>query len=141
MMKHLVFVLTCFVLAGSCFGISESEVLVDRENAVWTAFRDKNADAVKKLLSTDLVAVFSDGIYNFEQRVGGMSKMTMKSFSLGNFNVSMLSNDVAIVSYKAKVENNDGTSRELNCGTVWKMQNGEWKAVFHADMQAETTAK
>ena len=114
---------------------SESETLVARETAVWNAFKNKNADEVKKLVSTDVVAVYSDGIYNFQQRLDGMSKMTMKSFSLGNFNVSMVSNDVAIVSYKAKVQNQDGSSAELNCGTVWNLKNGEWKAVFHSDMK------
>jgi hypothetical protein len=123
--------------ASIAMAVSESEMLVAREKAVWSAFRDKNANEVKKLVSTDVIAVYPDGIYNFQQRLDGMSKMTMKSFSLGNFNVSMLSADVAMISYKAKVENTDGSSSELNCGTVWKMQNGEWKAVFHSDMKAE----
>jgi hypothetical protein len=90
----------------------------------------------KELISIDVVAVYPDGIYNFQQRLDGMSKMTLKSFSLGNFNVSMVSNDVAIVSYRAKVQNQDGSSAELNRGTVWNLRNGEWKAVFHADMAA-----
>ena len=117
--------------------ISESEMLVEREKAVWTAFRDKNVEQVKKLVSTDLIAVYPDGIYTFDMRLSSMSRMTMKSFSLGNFNVSMLSNDIAMISYKAKVENTDGSANELNCGTVWKMQNGEWEAVFHSDMPAQ----
>ena len=111
-------------------------MLVERENAVWNAFKNKNAAEVWKLVSTDLVAVYPDGIYTFEMRLNSMSKVTMKSFALGHFNVSMLSNDLAIVSYKAKVENEDGSARELNCGTVWRMQNGDWKAVFHSDMPA-----
>ena len=125
-----------FATTMIAMAISESEALVVRETAVWNAFKDKNADEVKKLISTDVVAVYPDGIYNFQQRLDGMSKMTMKSFSLGNFNVSMVSNDVAIVSYKAKVQNQDGSTAELNCGTVWNLRNGEWKAVFHADMAA-----
>jgi hypothetical protein len=120
---------------------SESEEMVARETAVWTAFRDKNVDQVKKLVSTDVVAIYPDGIYNFDQRMSSMSKIDMKSFSLGNFNVSMVSNDVAIISCKAKVETNDGSSRELNCGTVWNRKKGEWKAIFHSDMRVETAAK
>ena len=99
-----------FATTMIAMAISESEALVVRETAVWNAFKDKNADEVKKLISTDVVAVYPDGIYNFQQRLDGMSKMTMKSFSLGNFNVSMVSNDVAIVSYKAKVQNQDASS-------------------------------
>jgi hypothetical protein len=132
---------TLFAAASIALAISESEMLVEREKAVWTAFRDKNVDEIKKLVSSDAVMVYPDGIYNFEQRLNGMAKMKMKSFSLGNFNVMMVSNDVGIVSYKAKVENNDGTSEQLNCGTVWNLKNGEWKAVFHSDMKTELPAK
>jgi len=135
--KLICFAAAFFATVAISIAISESEALVDREKAVWNAFRDKNVNEVKKLVSTDLMAVYPDGIYNFEQRLGEMPKMRMKSFTLGNFNVSMLSNDLAMISYKARVQNTDGSASELNCGTVWKMQNGEWKAVFHADMRTE----
>jgi ketosteroid isomerase-like protein len=111
--------------------------IVAQEKAIWKAFNDRNVDQVKKLISTDVLAVYPDGIYNFQQRLDGMSKMTMKSFSLSDFNVSMPSGDVAVISYKAKLGNKDGSSAELNCGTVWNLKNGEWKAVFHSDMKAE----
>jgi ketosteroid isomerase-like protein len=115
----------------------DKEAIIAKEKAVWKAFRDKDAGAVKKLVSTDVVAVYPDGIYNFQQRMDGMSKMTMKSFSLSDFNLSTPSDEIAIVSYKAKVESKDGSSSDLNCATVWNLKNGEWKAVFHSDMRAE----
>ena len=115
----------------------DKEAIIAKEKAVWKAFRDKDADAVKKLVSTDVVAVYPDGIYNFQQRMDGMSKMTMKSFSLSDFNLSTPSDEIGIISYKAKVESNDGSSSDLNCATVWNLKNGEWKAVFHSDMRAE----
>ena len=52
----------------------DKEAIIAKEKAVWKAFRDKDADAVKKLVSTDVVAVYPDGIYNFQQRMDGMSK-------------------------------------------------------------------
>src|SRR5256885_1295206 len=111
------------------------EEIIAKEKAVWNAFNDRNVDEVKKLVSTDVITVYPDGIYNFQQRLDGMSKMTMKSFSLNDFNVSMPDANVAIISYKAKVENKDGSSSDLNCATVWNFKNGEWKAVFHTDMK------
>ena len=117
------------------------EEIIAKEKAVWNAFNDRNVDEVKKLISTDVITVYPDGIYNFQQRLDGMSKMTMKSFSLNDFNVSMPDANVAIISYKAKVENKDGSSSDLNCATVWNLKNGEWKAVFHSDMRAEAPAK
>ncbi|HXX42525.1 MAG TPA: nuclear transport factor 2 family protein [Chthoniobacterales bacterium] len=117
---------------------SDHDDFIAREQAVWNAFKNKNADAVKKLVSTDVVAVYPDGMYNFQQRLDSMDKIEMKSFSLSDFNIVRPAAGVAVISYKAKVENEDGTLSELNCGTVWKIQNGEWKAVFHADMPAQS---
>jgi hypothetical protein len=113
------------------------EEIIAQEKAVWNAFNDRNVDQVKKLISTDVITVYPNGIYNFQQRLDGMSKMTMKSFSLSDFNLSMPDVNVAIISYKAKVENRDGSSADLNCATVWNLKGGEWKAVFHSDMKAE----
>jgi hypothetical protein len=136
MQKSLVFLLTTiFATIAVSIAAPEKDAIIAREKAVWQAFKEKNADEVKKLVSTDLVAVYPDGIYNFQQRMDGMSKMTMKSFSLSDFNLSMPSDEIAIISYKAKVENKDGSSSDLNCATVWNFKNGEWKAVFHADMK------
>ena len=115
----------------------DKEAIIAKEKAVWNAFNDRNADEVKKLISTDVITVYPDGIYNFQQRLDGMSKMTMKSFALRDFNLSIPTDDVAIISYKAKVENKDGGSSDLNCATVWNFKNGEWRAVFHSDMKAE----
>ena len=95
--------------------------IIAKEKAVWNAFNDRNAEQVKKLISTDVITVYPDGIYNFQQRLDGMSKMTMKSFSLNDFNVSMPDANIAIISYKAKVENKDGGSSDLNCATVWNL--------------------
>ena len=135
---------SCTLLAIVCsLFVSAAAIDTDfvaRENAVWNAFKNKNADEVKKLVSTDVIAVYPDGIYNFTQRLESMSKIEMKSFSLIDFNVVRPAGDVVVVSYKAKVEGKDGSS-ELNCGTVWNLKNGEWKAVFHSDMKAEQPAK
>src|SRR2546421_684129 len=115
----------------------DKEAIIAKEKAVWNAFNDRNVEEVKKLISTDVITVYPDGIYNFQQRLDGMSKMTMKSFSLNDFNVSMPDANIAIISYKAKLESKDGSSSDLNCATVWNLKNGEWKAVFHSDMKAE----
>ena len=138
MRKHFVFLAALsFAAAASSFAAPDKDAIVFKEKAVWNAFNNRNADEVKKLVSTDVVTVYPDGIYNFQQRLDGMSKMTMKSFSLSDFNLSTPSDQVAIISYKAKVENKDGSSSDLNCATVWNFKNGEWKAVFHTDMRAE----
>ena len=126
-----------FVATQISLAAPNKDEIIAKEKAVWTAFNDRNVDQVKKLVSTDVITVYPDGIFNFQQRLDGMSKMTMTSFALSDFNLSTPSDNVAIIAYKAKVENKDGTSSDLNCATVWNFKNGEWKAVFHSDMKAD----
>ena len=138
MKKEIAFGAVAFLASAVLsIGAPSKDEIIAREKAIWNAFNDRNVDQVKRLISTDVLTVYSDGIYNFQQRLDGMSKMTMKSFSLSDFNVSMPSDDVAVISYKAKVGNKDGSSVELNCGTVWNLKNGEWKAIFHSDIPAQ----
>jgi hypothetical protein len=65
----------------------DKDALIAKEKAIWQAFKDKKADEVKKLVSTDLIAVYPDAIYNFQQRLESMSKIDMKSFFLSDLNV------------------------------------------------------
>src|SRR5438477_8715259 len=110
MRKRFVFLAALsFAAAASSFAAPDKDAIIAKEKAVWNAFNDRNADEVKKLVSTDVVTVYPDGICNFQQRLDGMSKMTMKSFSLNDFNVSMPDANIAIISYTAKVENKDGS--------------------------------
>jgi hypothetical protein len=132
--KHFAYAVWVSIAVAASIAQPSNDDFVARERAVWQAFKDRNADEVKKLVSTDLVAIYPDGIYNFQTRLESMSKIDMKSFSLSDFNVVRPAVDVAMISYNAKVEGNDGLS-DLNCGTVWNLKNGEWKAVFHSDMK------
>jgi hypothetical protein len=97
-------------------------------------------DDLRRLLSPDVVAVYADGIVNMQERLGDMSKNDMKAFSLSDFHIVMPGPDTAIIAYKSKMEGTSGgkdVSGDYNCGTVWNLKNGEWRAVFHSDMRAE----
>jgi hypothetical protein len=120
------------------------EAIISKEKAAWQAYKDKKADEFKKLLSTDLVSVYADGIHSLQQEVDGMSKTDMKSFDLSDFNVVFPNPKTAIITYKAKVEaTSDGkdVSGTYNVGSVWQMAKGQWLAIFHTDMKEETAAK
>lgn len=119
---------------------ADKEAIIAKEKAVWQAFKDKKEDDLRKLLSPDVVAVYADGIVNMQERLGDMSKNDMKSFSLSDFHVLMPDAGTAIIAYKSKMEGASGgkdVSGDYNCGTVWNLKNGEWRAVFHSDMKQE----
>ena len=141
--------LTCAVIAFfATIAIStaapDKDAIIANEKAAWQAFKDKKADDFKKLVSADMVAVYADGIMNMQAELDAMSKRDMKSFSLSDFKVVMTDADTAMIAYKAKVEISMGGKSEsgnYNCGSVWRMKNGAWQAIFHADMKEAKAAK
>lgn len=145
-MKRIISLGVTLLLASIAVSIAapDKEAIIAKEKAAWQAFKDKKADDFRKLVSADLVAVYTIGILNMQKELDAMSKTDMKSFSLGDFNVVMTNADTAIVSYTAKVESSvegKDNSGEYNCGSVWQMKNGQWQGIFHSDMKAETAAK
>ena len=81
-----------------------------------------------------MVAVYADGIYDLQKEIDSMNKTNMMSFDLSDFKVTMADDNTATVTYTAVVKEGDKTTN-YNCGTVWQMKNGEWKAIFHTDAQ------
>jgi hypothetical protein len=145
MKKYITSALTVlFATISVSLAAPDKDALIAKEKSVWQSFKDKKADDFKKLVADDVVAIYADGIKNMKDEMEAMSKTTMKSFSLSDFNVVMPDADTAIISYKAKVEtsaNGKDESGNYNCGSVWNMKNGEWKAVFHADNESRETGQ
>jgi hypothetical protein len=139
MKKLITYTVTAFLAAiAISFAAPENDKqeIISKEKAAWQAFKDKKADEFKKLLSTDLVTVYSDGMHNLQQELDAMSKTDMKSFDLTDFNVMFPNKKTAIITYKAKIEaTSDGkdVSGTYNVGSVWHTANGQWVGIFHTD--------
>jgi hypothetical protein len=145
MKKLITYITTAFLatIAISFAAPDNKDAIISREKAAWQAFKDKKADEFKKLLSTDLVTVYADGMHNLQQEVDGMSKTDMKSFDLSDFKVVFPNPKTAVITYKAKVEaTSDGkdVSGSYNVGSVWHMANGQWIGIFHTDMKEASPA-
>jgi hypothetical protein len=140
MKKLIIYTVTALLatIAISIAATGDKEAIISKEKAAWQAFKDKKADEFKKLLSTDLVSVYADGMHNLQQEVDSMSKTDMKSFDLSDFNVVFPNPKTAVITYKAKIEAmTDGkdVSGTYNVGSVWHAVKGQWVAIFHTDMK------
>jgi hypothetical protein len=146
MKKYMTYAVTAFfaTIVVSIAAPPDKDAMMAKEKAAWQAFKDKKADDFKKLLSPEFVGVYKDGMYTLQKQIDAMQKWDMKSFSLSDSNVVMTDANTAIVTCKAKVEGiYDGkdASGNYNCGSIWQMKNGEWRAIFHTDMIEEAPAK
>ena len=134
-MKKLISYTMMALLATVAVSIAapDKDEIMAKEKAAWQAFKDKDADAFKKLISSDLATVNSDGMHNMEQELAMMGKTEMKSFDLSDFNVTFPNPKTAIVTYKATVEaTSEGkdASGTYNVGSVWQMAKGNWQGSF-----------
>jgi hypothetical protein len=144
MKKLISYAMTALLLtAAASFAAPNKEAVISKEKAAWQAFKDKKADAFKKVISEHLVAVYSDGINDFQKELDAMSKTEMKSFDLSDVNVTFPDPMTAILTYKATVEatqEGKDVGGTFNCGSVWRMEKGKWWGVFHSEAKVETAA-
>ena len=128
-------------MALSIAATPDKDAIMARENEAWQAFKDKNADGFKKLVDKDFKGVYAEGFVTLEQELAEMKNADMKSFALSDFTSFSDEKDVIVTTYKCTMQGSNGgkdTSGTYNCGTVWKMENNVWLAVFHTNVKAET---
>jgi hypothetical protein len=145
MKKLISYTLTAlFVTIAISMASPNKDAIEAKEKAAWQSFKNKKSDDFKKLLSPDLVAVYSPGISNLQKELDAMSKTDMKSYDLSDFNVVFPDPGTAIITYKAKIEaTSEGKdmSGTYNAASVWRMTKGQWQAIFHTDMKEEPAAQ
>lgn len=144
-MKKLVsYTMTAFfaVIAVS-FAAPDKEAIMAKEKEAWQAFKDKNADGFKKVASADVRAVYPDNIANLQDELDSMQKWDMKSFTISDYNTVSSGSDTIITTYKVVIDgtfNGQDMSGTYNAGSVWKMEKGGWKAIFHTNIKEATAA-
>jgi len=120
------------------------DALMAKEKAAWQAFKDKKVDAFKKVVDGDMVGVYAEGVSDMTKELDDMQKWDMKSFAISDYKAISDEKDVMVSSYTVTIEGTyDGkdASGTYNAGSVWKMKNGAWQAIFHTNVKAETAAK
>ncbi len=114
------------------------DMIMEKEKAAWQAFKDKKADDFKKVVDHDMVGVYPDGIADMAKEMSDMQKWDMKSFAISDYKAISDEKDVMVASYTVMIEGTyDGQdmSGTYNAGTVWKLENGKWLAIFHTNIK------
>ena len=139
MKKHLTYLVTVlFASTAVSFAGPDKAAIMAKETAAWQSFKDKKADDFKKLVDKDIRCVYDDGISNMQKELDDMQKWDMKSFEISDFDSFSDEKDVIVTTYTVKVEgtfNGKDASGTYNAGTVWKLENGNWLAIFHTNIK------
>jgi hypothetical protein len=114
--------------------------IIDSEKAAWEAYKNRKADAFKKLMATDYHGVYAEGIQTLETEVADMAKADLQEYSLADIKVVFPYADVAVVTYKATTKgmfNGQDRSGTYNAGSVYIKRGGRWLGVFHTEIKAQ----
>jgi hypothetical protein len=71
------------------------------------------------------------------KELSDMQKWDMKSFTISDYKAHSDEKDVMVTSYTVTLEGTyDGkdASGTYNAGSVWKLENGKWLAIFHTNV-------
>ena len=115
-MKRL-FVLCCITLlaiAPICFSQAKPEkagkpaasesTISDREKSAWDAYKNKQADAFKALMSKEYYGVYAEGMKTLDGELADMAKSDLQDYSFSDVKVVFPHPKMAVMTYKAKVQ-------------------------------------
>ncbi len=145
-MKKYLSLTTVFLCATVAVSIAapDKEALMAKEKSAWQAFKDKKADDFKKVVSTNLVALYASGPSDLQGELADMPKTELKSFTISDYKIVAEGPDTVVTTYKVTTEaTRDGKdiSGTFYAASVWKNDGGEWKAIFHTDTGPSAPAK
>jgi hypothetical protein len=141
-MKKSLSYVVAVLLAGVAvsFAGPDKAAVEAKETAAWQAYKDKNADAFKKVVDKDIRCVYTDGVSNMAKELDDMKTWDIKSFEFSNFDMFSDEKDVIVTTYTVKLDATAGgkdMSGTYTAGSVWKEENGKWLAIFHTNVKAE----
>ena len=144
MKKYITYAMTAlFAMIAVSIAAPDKDAMMAKEKAAWQAFKDKNAADFKKVVDKDFRGVYAEGISNMEKELSDMQKWDMKSFAISDYSAFSDEKDVIVTTYTVKVEGTfegKDASGTYNAGSVWKMEKGEWMAIFHTNVKEEKPA-
>src|SRR5438552_1870695 len=126
------------------FAAPDKAAIEAKEKAAWQTFKDKDAAGFQKEIDKDFKGVYAEGVSDMAKELSDMKKWDMKSFTISDYAAFSDEKDVMVTTYTVKIEGTyDGkdASGAYNAGSVWKMENGAWMAIFHTNVKAETAAQ
>ena len=148
--KFILFCVTLIAVVSVCLAqaspakpaksASNETAITDLETSAWEAYKNKQADAFKKLMSEDYCGEYAEGIKNLDREVADMAKTDLRDYSLADMKVVFPSADVAVITYKTTMQQafeGKDMSGTYNSGSIWVKKGGKWLEVFHTEVKAQ----
>src|SRR4029453_6355840 len=148
--QFILFCMMLVALAPVCFAqaspakpaksASNEKAITDLEKSAWESYKNKQADAFKKLMSQDYCGAYAEALKTLDVEVADMAKTKLRDYSLADMKVVFPSADVAGIRYKTTIQQTSegkDMSGTYNSASVWVKKGGKWLEVFHTEVKAQ----
>ena len=121
------------------------QTLIDLEKGAWEAWKKKDGKYFESFLSDDTIQVNAAGVARKAQIVKGIgsSDCEVRGYTTDGFDVVMLDQDAAILTFSATQDATCGGAAEPSpvwASTVFVRRGGKWLAAFHQETPAQRPA-
>ena len=144
MKKYLAYVVTALIASiGISIAAPDKAAIEAKEKTAWQTFKDKDAAGFQKVVDKDFKGVYAEGLSDMAKELSDMKKWDMKSFTISDYNAVSNGSDTITTTYKVVIDgtfNGQDMSGTYNAGSVWKMENGKWRAIFHTNIKQAPAA-
>lgn len=114
--------------------------ITDLEKSAWEAYKNKQPDAFKALMSKDYYGVYADGVKTLDAELANVPKVDLREYSFSDVKVVFPNPKVAVMTYKVKMQATaDGkdVSGTRNVASVWIQQSGKWVGALHSEANTQ----
>jgi hypothetical protein len=111
------------------------------ESSVWQAFKAKNANAFKALVTANYVGVYDTGPSTIASELNEMKLFNISNFAISHFSARRIDagEDVLTV-YDIDLKGTRGKtdiSGRYHAASVWHHAGNKWLTAFHTEMKAK----
>lgn len=149
-MNHLLIVITFLAAATLCLAYSGAssrlqpvnavqnsfdQMIISRSKESWEAYKNKNAAAMKAIVTDDFASVTQIGPSNIQNDVATIDKLTIESYTIDDPKVTKVTKDVAILRYKCDLKGSfDGKPfGPVYATEVWVNRGGKWLQISYTE--------
>jgi hypothetical protein len=122
-------------------GAAASAEATAREKQFWDTLKNRDYEALGKMLASDFIYVSSDRIGDKTATINGVREFAPTEVNLSDWKTLTLDADAVVVTYMVDARGTAGGQPlppgALRASTAWVKRGGEWLAVYHQDCPVE----
>jgi hypothetical protein len=111
------------------------------EKGLWQAWKDRDVKPFEQHLTQDAIMIDNSGLADRATALKGITGCDVKNYSLGDFKLTPVDADAALLTYKATgvdatCEGGMKVPESILASTLFKKSGGTWRMLFHQETAA-----